>query len=69
MKHKAHEVACQTEPIDFGEVQFGYSENEDEGQAINMEDMRVEAGTDAPKFIILNVLPGKVENDPFQKQR
>lgn len=28
---------------------------------MNMEEMRVDAGTDAPKFIILNVLPGTIK--------
>ena len=69
LKHKAREVACQTDPVEFGDLQFGYSENSDDEQEMNMEDMRVEAGTDAPKFIILNVQPGRAEGtDPWAKK-
>ena len=69
LKHKAHDVGCQTDPVEFGDLQFGYSENSDEDQEMNMEDMRVEAGTDAPKFFILNVLPGRAEGtDPWEKK-
>ena len=65
IKHKAFEVACQTDPVEFGELQFGYDESPDgENKAMNMEEMRVDAGTDAPKFIILNVIPGKIEQPP-----
>lgn len=66
LRHKAREVACQTDPVEIGELQFGYSDNSD-NEGMSMKNMRVEQGTDAPKFIILNVLPGKVEQpDPFK---
>ena len=69
LKHKAREVACQTDPVELGDLQFGYSENSDEDQEMYMEDMRVEAGTDAPKFLILNVLPGRAKGtDPWEKK-
>lgn len=55
--------------MEIGEVQFGYSENSDEEQAMNMEEFRVDEGTDAPKFIILNVMPGRAEGtDPWAKR-
>ena len=53
LRHRAKEVACQTDQVDFGEVQFGFSDKSDSDQEMNVEDMRVDAGTDAPKFIIL----------------
>ena len=66
LKYKCHEVATQTEPVEFAEVQYGYSTNSDEDQEMNMEGFRVETGTDAPKFIILNVVPGRADGtDPW----
>ena len=38
-------------------------EDETEGQPYDMQEMQVDAGTDAPKFLILNVVPGVPDID------
>ena len=52
----------QTDPVDFGEIYMDLSSSDSE-KLQGLEHLMEDKGVDAPRFLILNVVPGKPEQD------
>jgi len=64
-RERLQDAEVQTDPVDFGDIQMDLSDNEK--QHYNLQNLKVDAATEAPRFLILNVVPGKPETDFFVK--
>ena len=64
-RKKVSNAKVQTDPVTFGTVELDLSDYEKDCKRSLHELKPVDKGTDAPNFIILNVLPGRPSDEFF----
>ena len=60
-KGAAKNAETQTDPIRIGDIQLDVSDTESDG-IFGLHNVQMDKGTDAPKFVILNVIPGRPDS-------